>query len=109
MRNKELMPAIELKKAAMAFELKDGTILWISKEDCDAIATRIVLEGMVNGEVNITMQSDGNMKKAQELHQILTNEKGMPPELRVEYYKEILRLYNEEGEKEQKMIQKAKP
>jgi len=88
----------ELEKAAMAFQLKDGSILWISKEDVNEIANKIIFEGLIDGKVQLSFNKDNNISKARELHDMLTREKGMPPELRVQYYEEILRLYKQSGQ-----------
>lgn len=93
-----LQPEVKLKNHCMAFELKDGNFLWIDKEDCDEIARRVVFTGVVNSEFTIVVRHDTNIHKAQQLQDILNKEKGMPPELRIQYYEEILRLYKAEGE-----------
>lgn len=96
------MADIEIIKGGMAFQLKDGAVLWISKEDCNELKNKILLDGVVGKDIKAVFLTDGNMTKAKDLHSILTTEKGMPPELRVQYYEEILRLYKTEGEKNEK-------
>lgn len=91
------MTTSELKKAAMAFELKDGTIIWISDEDIKNISEKIVLNGILDKKVFLSINKDDNVTKAQQLQEILNKEKGMPPDLRIQYYEEILRLYKTSG------------
>lgn len=94
---KAKMLAADLENKEMHFILKDGTILSICEEDVKAIANSIVLNQMVYGREKVILRSDSNLIKARELHTILTSEKGMPAELRIKYYEEILRLYKTIG------------
>lgn len=86
-----------LDKTSMAFQLKDGSVLWINEEDIKDISSRIVLNAIVGKEVKFFINKDTNITKAQQLHDILTKEKGMPPELKIKYYEEILKLYKDSG------------
>lgn len=86
-----------LDKTGMAFKLKNGTVIWIHNEDIKDISNQIVLNAIVSKEVKFVIKKDTNLTKAQELHNILIQEKGMPAELRTQYYEEILRLYKESG------------
>lgn len=92
------MLTADLSKKDMKFVLKDGSTISICDEDMISIANSIVLNQMVYGQEKIILRTDSNLSKARELHAILTNEKGMPPELRIKYYEEILRLYKTTGQ-----------
>jgi hypothetical protein len=87
----------QVTKIGMAFELKDGAVLVISDEIVKEIATKIIMNGILTDKVVLTVNKDDNITKAQQLHEILNKEKGMPPELRIQYYEQILELYKTSG------------
>jgi hypothetical protein len=96
-------PEIELMKGGMAFKLKDSDILlWISRTDLEELKSRILFSMATGGEIKAVFVMDTNITKAKQLHQILTTEKGMTPQQRIEYYEEILRLYKTDGSKEER-------
>lgn len=79
----------ELKKAAMAFELKDGNIILINHEDIQEIAYKIIVEASLMKTCTILKESDKSIEKANLLYEILKTEKNISPETRDEYLKQI--------------------
>lgn len=80
----------ELKRCDMAFQLKDGNILLISKEDINEIAVKIIVEASLRSDgVAIVVEKDRSLEKADRLYNILKSEKDMKPELRNRYLKQI--------------------
>ena len=87
----------ELKKACMAFQLKDGNIIWISQEDCHEIAMKIIVEGSLQKNTVILRERDLNIEKAQQLFKILTTEKDLPQNVRNRYLTIIGNLLGSEN------------
>lgn len=73
----------------MAFQLKDGNILLIDKEDINEIATKIIVEGSLNKTCVILRESNKNMEKANMLFNILKSEKNIDDSIRNDYLKRI--------------------
>lgn len=79
----------DLKRACMAFQLKDGNFIMISKDDVREIAAKIVVEGSMIGTTVILREKDRSIEKANLLFDILKKEPDMKPELRNRYLKQI--------------------
>lgn len=79
----------ELVKGCLAFQLKDGNIIWISKEDCNEIANKIIIENLVKTDTVVLMEKDNGIQKANVLIQLLKDEKDMSKEQRSKYLKQI--------------------
>lgn len=82
--------ATELKKSCMAFELKNGEILLISKEDVTEIAKKLIVEMMINKQNHVHIHKDNTIDKFNLLYKILTEQQHMKKSLKEQYCKEIL-------------------
>lgn len=78
-----------IKSASMAFQLKDGNILLIDKEDIKDITMKIVMEGAIQKTCVILREKDQSIEKANMLYNILKNEKNISQELREKYLLQI--------------------
>ena len=87
----------QVNRSGMAFELKDGTVIIIGDEVVKHISTEIIMKGILTDKVFLQIRKDDNITKSLQLQEILNKEKGMPPELRIKYYEQILELYKTSG------------
>lgn len=82
-----------LEKSAMAFKLKDGTVLLIDNEDIEKIVEKIKVEMLYKQPEKILMITDPLKSRADFMYQIYKEQRDvMSDELREEYLKSILLL-----------------
>lgn len=84
---------IELKKASMAFQLKNGEILLISKEDVEEIASKLIMEMVINKQNQVWMHKSTAVEKCNLLYKIVIEQKDkMSEDVRDNYFKAMLEL-----------------
>lgn len=91
---------IELKKAAMAFQLKNGEILLISKEDAEEIANMFIVEMCLNNQNQVWMNKSTAIEKCNLLYKIVIEQKDkMSEDVKENYFKAMLEIVkNDEKE-----------
>lgn len=88
-----MKPQVILEKSCMAFKLKDGETLLISKEDVQSIANSLVVEMMVHNNTNVYIHKNNALKTCSMLYDIVVaEEKTMSKKLRENYLKAILKF-----------------
>jgi hypothetical protein len=86
---------VDLPKSMMAFELKDGTLLLIHKEDCEAIGNKIAMVSALNAHLVV---EDYLKNKSQlsigikEVQQILEKYPDMDKDKKNEYFDVMIQL-----------------
>lgn len=89
---------VELKKASMAFQLKNGEVLLISKEDVNEIANKLIVEMMVNKQNQIVMYKSTAVEKCNLLYKIVTEQKDkMDEAVRSNYFKVMVELIKDDA------------
>jgi len=66
---------VELQKASMAFQLKNGETLLISKEDVNEIAEKVILEMILHKKNQIFMHRSTSVEKCNTLYKIVIEQK----------------------------------
>lgn len=88
---------IELKNASMAFELENGEILLISKEDIQEIASKLIVEMMLNKTNQVWMHKSTAIEKCNFLYKVIIDQKDkMTEEVRLNYFNTMLKLMKED-------------
>jgi len=82
---------IELKKASMAFELKNGETLLICKEDVNQIASQLICEMMINNQNHIHIHRGSAIEKCNLLYKAVVEQK-MSKAMREKYLLQISEL-----------------
>lgn len=91
--SKDLTMPVVLKQSAMAFQLKDGTVLLISREDVNSIANSIVTEMVCHCPERLFLPRNINESRVNMLYKVFQEQKElMPAELKQSYLKLILEL-----------------
>lgn len=89
------MKAVELKKSCMAFELKSGELLLISREDITEIATQLVVEMMINKQTHVHIHKGSSIEKCNLLYKAITEQPKMPKKIRDKYLMKIAALIDD--------------
>lgn len=82
----------EMENACMAFKLRDGNIVLISRADVNELAAKIMVEHVIDNRITIQVEKCGPIERANYLLSILEKQKDMKPEMRDLYHREILKL-----------------
>jgi hypothetical protein len=87
----------ELKKSSMAFELKNGEVLLISKEDIQEIAMKVIVEMCSNNRSKIYLYKDTSIEKCNLLYKIVLEQKDkMSEDVRNNYFKAMVELIKDD-------------
>jgi len=80
------MRTIELEESSMSFKTEDGNILLISKNDVKELATKIVVESMINEKSEFYIMELEKKEKCNLLYKIVTEQKDTMSKKVKEYY-----------------------
>lgn len=85
----------EIIEKGIVFQLRDGNTIIISDRDAQDIASKIMVQHIIDNKVIYQVSKDSSIERAEYLRKVMEQEKEMKEEMKEAYYGAILRLINQ--------------